>query len=435
MPKLQIEATALKHTDVNFVSLVKHGANRIPFRIIKEDNEMLDLGKIGLQIFRKADIKPAIVAVLVSKSADLSKIQPALEAAGLVMTQKSDTEAAFVFAQPGAVAGDRDGVLRLDADVALIVGGLADLPSRVQKDFCPWEVTSTSFMAVLNTEGFYSGMQMAMGALAGTVANIMKDADDPAAAAGLVTTAIDDFKGYMIPCINGIPVHAFKADVALQKANDVVIVGVGQKELPEKKPEDQTGVSASGLGAGNNADGSAYTEKAAVTKEEPSPVNAHQGRAPSSTPTGGEASIGVGTTSEPQGVEGSQGRTTNVATPPGEAPIGTGLNPEHSPVNDAQGRGDTSTVAGLMKGIEDALAAQVKAFRDEVMLGLTDVRKDVTGVATRLTGVEERTTKAEEAIGGTALGDASDDPPQRQSRSQKSEGPPPLLDTAFNRAA
>ena len=59
MGRMQIEATELKGTDVSFVSLVKHGANRIPFRIVKEDQEaMLDLGKIGRQMFRKADAKP-----------------------------------------------------------------------------------------------------------------------------------------------------------------------------------------------------------------------------------------------------------------------------------------------------------------------------------------------------------------------------------------
>ena len=77
MRKLQLKATELVDTDVNFVSLVERGANRIPFRITKEDEQMLDLHKIGRSLFRKAEPKPEIVAVIAQKGAD-----PAQDARG-----------------------------------------------------------------------------------------------------------------------------------------------------------------------------------------------------------------------------------------------------------------------------------------------------------------------------------------------------------------
>ena len=70
MRKLQLKATELVDTDVNFVSLVTRGANRIPFRITKEDEQMLDLHKIARSLFKTADPKPEIVAVIAQKGAD-----------------------------------------------------------------------------------------------------------------------------------------------------------------------------------------------------------------------------------------------------------------------------------------------------------------------------------------------------------------------------
>ena len=48
---MKIKATAkeLKNADVRFISLVKRGANRIPFRILKTDkgeNQMIDLSAL-----------------------------------------------------------------------------------------------------------------------------------------------------------------------------------------------------------------------------------------------------------------------------------------------------------------------------------------------------------------------------------------------------
>ena len=63
MARLEMKATELTNTDVNFVSLVKRGANRIPFRITKGDEDM-DLYAIGRRIFQKSDPVPTVVAVL-----------------------------------------------------------------------------------------------------------------------------------------------------------------------------------------------------------------------------------------------------------------------------------------------------------------------------------------------------------------------------------
>src|SRR5271166_6034261 len=68
MARLEIPATELTNTDVDFVALVKRGANRIPFRITKGDDAVLDLYALGRKIFQKADLTTAIVAIVTQKN-------------------------------------------------------------------------------------------------------------------------------------------------------------------------------------------------------------------------------------------------------------------------------------------------------------------------------------------------------------------------------
>ena len=452
MPRVQIEATELKNTDVSFVSLVKHGANRIPFRILKEENEtMLDLAKIGRTLFRKADAPQAVVSVLVRKGADTAALLEALTSAGLVTTQKAEQDDMIVFAQPGAESGDRDGVLQLNADVALVVNSVADLPSRVQKDFQPWNAEGLTFMQVLNTQSFMPATSMALDALMTTIMNIMDDAEDAGAAATAIGSAIDDFKAYVVPCVQGIPVRAFKADAAVAQMAIAGVVGT-DPSMPGKKPGNQTEVSGSGVGAGANANGTGYdpvedavhAQKAESSigvgvnpepsmvngRQEPSRPTGHGGK----TPMAGESSIGVGTSPESAPAEAAQGgkRPTGHGgkTPmAGEAPIGTGVNPERGPVEENQATSDN--IAALMKGVQDTLASLVQ-FREDVLGSLTQVQKDVAGVNKSLTEVDARVKKTEEAVLGTSLGDVGEDPEPRQ-RTTKSDGTPPLLDTGLSR--
>ena len=66
--RIELKATELTNTDVDFVALVKRGANRIPFRITKGDDAVLDLYKIGRRMFQKADPVPAIAAIVTRKN-------------------------------------------------------------------------------------------------------------------------------------------------------------------------------------------------------------------------------------------------------------------------------------------------------------------------------------------------------------------------------
>lgn len=216
MPKLSIEATELVGTDVNFVSLVKRGANRIPFRIMKEENEaMLDLGKIGRQLFQKKEAAPALVGIILSKDADVEAITLALREAEIdlgTLTKTEDaTSVSFAKADVASVREDEVSILKCSDDVSLVVTGL-------QKGFGSWNVDSSSFLDKVKASSFYSSVSNAAGVFSDCAYDALYDADSPAAASTLIGQMADDFKTYLTTLANGLPVQAFKADIALAKA-------------------------------------------------------------------------------------------------------------------------------------------------------------------------------------------------------------------------
>ena len=147
MPKLTLDVKELTNPELNFVSLVKRGANRIPFKIVKEDPaEMLDLDKIGRRLFSKeqAPTAPTVTAALVRKGADLEQIKARLTAAGLSVEDMVEKGELLVFNQPGGTTAE-DAVIKLDDDLALAVSGLT-------KAFEGYNFDDTEFGKVLATK-------------------------------------------------------------------------------------------------------------------------------------------------------------------------------------------------------------------------------------------------------------------------------------------
>src|SRR5262245_51975566 len=125
MPKLQLKATELVDTEANFVSLVKRGANRIPFRIMKKDETMIDLHKIGRSLFNKAEARPEIVAAIGQKGTNLDKVAEVFKANGLDPSKfnKSEKDGIVTVAKADADMTDAM-VVKVHKDVGLVVTGL-----------------------------------------------------------------------------------------------------------------------------------------------------------------------------------------------------------------------------------------------------------------------------------------------------------------------
>lgn len=236
MSTLKIKAHELVDTDVQLVSLVKRGANRIPFRIVKEDDNMIDLHKIGKSLFRKADPKPEIVAAIVQKGADLDKVAALFKAAGLDVKsfQKSEKDGIVTIAKADYADAQDAAVVKMSDDVAVVVAGL-------KKAFSGYAITSGSFAEVLATEGFYSSVCTATEALRTTIHNVLYEAQSPSDASSSVGKAVEEFKTYLTTLIGGLPVQAFKLDVDVAKAST---------GITESSPSETGGAGKNGTGAG-----------------------------------------------------------------------------------------------------------------------------------------------------------------------------------------
>ena len=101
MPKFSVSATELSDVDMSFVALVKRGANRIPFRVTKGDNEMLDLYSIGRRMFKSDEPVPVVIGAIIAKSADIDNTLAILKKAGCDVSTfvKGEKAGAVTFAR------------------------------------------------------------------------------------------------------------------------------------------------------------------------------------------------------------------------------------------------------------------------------------------------------------------------------------------------
>lgn len=210
--KITMRASELQGTDVNLVSLVGKGANRIPFKIMKEDNQMIDLASLGKKLFKSAPIAPAIAAVMVAATADIAIVKSHLVEAGLNVDNEKNEGDFVVFTQDLDAKPTEDmTIMKLDNDVALVITG-------IQKHFASYDFSSSVFNEVLTVEGFYPSVYMAKSILSQTIDNIMGQSGTAAEAREGIAKAVGDFSSYIMAITSAIPERAFKADNAYKNA-------------------------------------------------------------------------------------------------------------------------------------------------------------------------------------------------------------------------
>lgn len=369
------EANELQDANVSHVSLVKRGAIRTPFRIIKADvadqkekKDMIDLGISRL--FAKADAAPAVAAIIVNKTADVEKIQTQLKEHGFVANTPEEKDGALVFAQGPAI--EDHVVVKMNDDVAVAV-------SNVKKMFEGFGA-SESFMENLKSTGFYPSMHVAMETLRDTMFQVMNKADSNDTARKGLEKAFKEFSGYMLTLADSIPVNAFKLD-----------------KVTTTSPVAPTVDTAST----SKTDGS----KAA--------------------PTGGEAGTQKSEESASAGAGGSTEATKKTETKPeGDASKVTKTETETAATGAETF--DPSKIAAILdeklKPIQDALGDMQKSQKD--------VSLEVTGLKDRIGKAEDAVKKTEDSVRGVVGGT----PPADRADTKKSDViGPGLLDTAFSR--
>lgn len=251
MPSINMSGHELTNTDVDFVALVKRGANRLPFRITKGDDEMIDLNAIGRRMFKKADAAPTVIAIVARKEdAQSPAVQAVAKACDLDLTKlaKSEDDALVTFMKKDAPT--QGGLLmKLDKDVAVTVTG-----SNLRKGFENFDFAGTVFEGLDGSKGFCVGPAVA--------ATLHKSAIDGFASDTSVTTlqsrlskANDAFSAYFSVLSAYAPASVIKADQLLKVGTGNADGGAGINQETGDGLGDQANTKTAKADAGKNGSG------------------------------------------------------------------------------------------------------------------------------------------------------------------------------------
>jgi len=369
--KVIIQARELSDMDVNIISLVKRGANRIPFRIVKSDGEST-MNISNLFVWKQEPQPAALVAVVLAKTADQEAYTKALEKGGFDVdhvTEGENDSVTLMFTKSDEM---EDAVaLKISDEVALIVVG-------VEKGLLAFP-DSNSFIENITKAGFAPSYRIANEILTETVGNIIFSEGDAEETKTAVSKAIEDFGGYIEAILSTIPVQAFKAEEI------VVEVEKGLLNSPAKTPKK----AAKKKPAKDDAKGDAKATKQDEDEEDEDAVADDSDGADDAGAD--ESGSDDADDSEEEGAEDSSEDVSK--DPDGE---------DDSSSDEIQGEGGAKALEALAKslsGITDDLA--------EIKTSQAEVRKELSE---RLDDLEAKVKKTDEALAGTVNSeDAEDD--------------------------
>ena len=384
---MQIKAKELVGTDVNFVSLVNKGANRVPFRIMKGDTIMLDLNKIGSKLFKKANPVPTVVAVLVNKTAAFESNKKLLEAAGFDLSKSTEDNGVVTFAQKDAGDMSQAKVIKMTDDIGMVAINL-------EKAFCDYNFEATTFGEIFATEAFYPSMYIATDIMKATVSNIMQKSDNPADAAVAIGKAMDDFKTYVTALASSIPVQAFKFE---KSAETDRVTKAAKKPVVETDPEDMADGGADEDKEMEPEDkikakGNGNTKKSAVTGADIEGDSAADNSAKNKGPVSGKPKTDL----EAQNIEAGDPKVN---------------------------------IANLMK---NALAEMMAAVTAKLDKSFADMDSRLEKMSAEVKAASTMAKKAEEAVSGTVIANTPTDKNGVKKSDAVLKSAPPLLDTGFS---
>ncbi|CAM6004371.1 unnamed protein product [Sphagnum balticum] len=156
-----MQGSELKKVDIDFLSLVKRGANRAPFKVIKAEDQVAASEKTGLigavqKFFSLSQPAPQVVAVFVEKSA-IEKSLPNLAEAGFELKNYETQDDVAIFKQEGFDECTDVIMIKSEGTVGFAIGNVSDYSDL----FCG----SLSFDPSVAQTGFYPGLNEAMKAM------------------------------------------------------------------------------------------------------------------------------------------------------------------------------------------------------------------------------------------------------------------------------
>ena len=359
--KVIIQARELSDMDVNIISLVKRGANRIPFRIVKSDGEST-MNISNLFVWKQEPQPAALVAVVLAKTADQEAYTKALEKGGFDVDHVTEGEEGTITLMFTKSDEMEDAVaLKISDEVALIIVG-------VEKGLLAFP-DSNSFIENITKAGFAPSYRIANEILTETVGNIIFSEGDAEETKTAVSKAISDFGGYIEAILSTIPVQAFKAEeIVVEVEKGLLNAPNKPKKAAKKKPAKET-----------------------KDEDEQEDAVAEDGADESGDESGDDESGSDDTDdSEEEGAEDSSEEVSK--DPDGE---------DDASSDEIQGKGSDDAIAAMTKsltGIVEGLA-ELKTSQTEAMKDLSD----------RMTDLEAKVKKTDEALAGTVNSEEAED--------------------------
>lgn len=392
--KVTVNAKKMSQGQMQKISLVRHAANRQPFRILKAEPVPEELDGLASRVKRlfKAEDAPKVTALFVQKSA-LPALLPTLREAGFEAGPANAEllDEVVVLKQEGY---DPDGAGSLMAVTPDLAVGF----STVVKGLATWE-TSSDFHETLQSHAFFPSIRMATEALMDTIWRINDESDDHAKLREGVNTALDAFAQHVKGLVSALPVNIIKMERALATQFGSPTVAPDKQATTAAKTEGNTAMKNDNLreAVAGDLDGLFDT----VTKAEgDAPADTSGAPSPDAEAAPAPEAAEAKKTDEAEGKQDGADENAN-ANANADAPA-----PADEPVAKADGEADAAPAEPEPELTLQSLAVAMKsAFEklDETLGSLATSQKEgLEAVNKRLEEVEksakETLSKAETAI-------------------------------------
>lgn len=206
--KVKVEATELHDADVSHVSLVKNGAIRSPFKILKAEDVPAPsesfLDKVG-KFFGKEDTLSTVAAVYVT--GDVATYSPLIEKSGLSIANMEVLDSGITVFHQGDTPAASIGAIALGSDVLVSF-------DRIAKEFAPYAHT-TNFMENVQSVSFLPSVGEAMNALYTTMYAVLDEVKTVPDAIGKLETTLSSFSSHVLGLAKNLPEAVFKLDSLL----------------------------------------------------------------------------------------------------------------------------------------------------------------------------------------------------------------------------
>lgn len=203
MAKKTIKVRELEDVHVSHISLVEKGANRIPFRIIKnekEDGKMLDISNLFL---RKKDTTPQIVGIALEKGNYSEDLITQLKDAGFEGTIDNEAESATLVKAEGFDTAENVEGVKLENGMVVMVSHLAKALDRSYDN---------TFAQTVAVDSVLPGVRVATEVFVEKMWDITYESMSKSATTDAISTMFNDFESYVLGLVNAVPEPLFKME-------------------------------------------------------------------------------------------------------------------------------------------------------------------------------------------------------------------------------